>query len=177
MNIKLEPLLLDRALELFKFEMENRDFFETLVMSRGDDYYSFDYFKESLQDLLKEQELGIGQYFLIVNEEGTIVGRINLFNIEQQPTYSADLGYRVGRDFLRKGIATKSVKLLINKLESVYKEIEIRAKTTTHNVGSQKILERSGFMMIEGQREKVIVNDFEFNFLEYYWNNIYYKKM
>ncbi|MFC0560470.1 GNAT family N-acetyltransferase [Halalkalibacter alkalisediminis] len=171
MNIKLEPLSVECTKKLFIFEKENRTFFETMVPSRGEDYYQYDRFLQSLNELLVEQERGEGNYFLIVNEVGVIVGRINLFNVRKHPSFSADLGYRVGKKYLRRGIASISLELLLGKVIVEHKKAEIRAKTTSHNIGSQKILEKHQFVRRVVKEKGVELNGHLFDFLEYYWKN------
>jgi len=53
MNISLENLSFQDAEELYSFELKNRYYFEESVPSRGDDYYSYDFFIKRHQDLLK----------------------------------------------------------------------------------------------------------------------------
>lgn len=64
MNIRLEPLKREDARPLYVFEAENREFFETAVPSRGDDYYLDDVFLERLGNLLEEQAAGISRFYL-----------------------------------------------------------------------------------------------------------------
>lgn len=75
--------------------------------------------------------------------EKTIVGRINLVDIEKDRQLGY-LGYRVGKDFVSKGIASKAVQLLLN--QAVNEQItEIHAKTTNTNIASQMVLEKVAF--------------------------------
>lgn len=94
-------------------------------------------FLKCFNDLLTVPERGEGNQLLIINEYETIVGRTNLFTIKKQPIYSAELGYRVGEVFLRKGIASKSLDQLIAKVKAENEKIELRAKTTCHNWTSE----------------------------------------
>jgi [ribosomal protein S5]-alanine N-acetyltransferase len=54
MEIYLDILSAEDAESLFRFETENRTFFERMVPSRGDAYYQYDHFLAILEDLLKE---------------------------------------------------------------------------------------------------------------------------
>ena len=144
MKIHLSKLTFEDAKRLLDFEILNRCFFETMVPTRGDDYYKPDQFLINHQVLLNEQEEGLSTFYLIKNENAEIVGRINLVDINKQLGI-AHLGYRVGEAFLGKGIAKKSVKLIIELLkdQSIH---QLYAKTTIDNIASQKVLERSGFL-------------------------------
>lgn len=71
------------AKDLYMFECENRLFFEKMVPGRGEQYFKYDNFLHILHQLLEEQEKGISYYHLLKNESGTIVGRMNLVDIDQ----------------------------------------------------------------------------------------------
>lgn len=67
MEIFIDRLNERDAEELFTFECNNRRFFEQTVPSRGDDYYTFETFKNRHRELLKEQEENILYFYLIIN--------------------------------------------------------------------------------------------------------------
>ncbi len=58
MKILIEKLSEADFERLFTFEAENRSYFETMVPSRGDDYYVYDHFKWKNEALLEEQDRG-----------------------------------------------------------------------------------------------------------------------
>jgi len=140
MNISLEKLSFQDAEELYSFELKNRYYFEELVPSRGDDYYSYDFFIKRHQDLLKEQSEGNSTFYLIKNEVHEIMGRINVVDVDSTHQIG-HLGYRIGKEFTGLGVATKAVALLLKN--SVLREIH--AKTTLINIGSQVVLEKNAF--------------------------------
>ncbi|WP_442595594.1 GNAT family N-acetyltransferase [Neobacillus sp. D3-1R] len=144
MFIKIERLQEKDTGALFEFETVNRAFFETQVPSRGDNYYVFEHFKSILVDLLQEQEDETSFFYLIKNELNTIVGRINLVDINREKNIGF-IGYRIRETFLKKGIATKALKLMLEKAPSLNVS-EIHAKTTYNKIGSQKVLEHNGFL-------------------------------
>lgn len=59
MDIFIEKLNRIDEENLYKFELENRNFFEELVPTRGDDYYKPEVFKIRHETLLEEQAEGI----------------------------------------------------------------------------------------------------------------------
>ncbi|MFC9601273.1 GNAT family N-acetyltransferase [Peribacillus butanolivorans] len=140
------------AEELFTFECNNRRFFEQTVPSRGDDYYTFETFKNRHRELLKEQEENISYFYLIKNDSGSIVGRINLVDIDNT-NGSAHVGYRIGEKYTQRGIANKALKLLVNTAAELSVN-QIHAKTTSNNIASQKVLERNGFIRSSINEEK-----------------------
>jgi ribosomal-protein-alanine N-acetyltransferase len=172
MEIKLVPLSLDYAEQLLKFELENRPFFEEMVPGRGDHYYKKEKFLTFLTELVVEHEKGEGQYYLILSGDNTIIGRINLFNVKEEPFFSADIGYRIGKKYVRNGLASKSVEMIMTLLKEKYKIMEISAKTTSHNHGSKRILEKSGFLLREVVIGGAKLKDETYDFLAYSWSNL-----
>ncbi|MBO1580639.1 GNAT family N-acetyltransferase [Bacillus sp. XF8] len=169
MEIYIEKLKEQDAEELFAFECYNRTFFEKTVPSRGDDYYVYETFQCKHETLLKEQKEGISSFYLIRNMEKTIVGRINLVDIEKDKQLGY-LGYRVGEAFIGKGIATKAVQLLLN--QAVNNQItEIHAKTTNNNIASQIVLEKSGFSGAAIDKTVLELNGQKINSIHYVWKH------
>ncbi|MDX8046482.1 GNAT family N-acetyltransferase [Gracilibacillus sp. S3-1-1] len=156
MDLKIEQLQYDDAEKLLAFELENRDFFEEMVPSRGDEYYKVDIFNKQLQNLLDEQVEGLSYYHLIKSKEGTILGRINLVDIDHSQQLG-HVGYRVGKAYTGSGIASEALRLLI---ESMSKQgiRKLLAKTTTNNIASQKILTRNGFEQVTTDTEEFEMN-------------------
>lgn len=169
MDIFIEKLHGADAEDLYKFELENRTFFEELVPTRGDDYYKPEIFKIRHEALLEEQAEGISYFYLIKNEVGSILGRINLVDMDESRE-TAHLGYRVGQQHTGKGVAKKALKLL---LETVIEQNikRVLAKTTTNNIASQKILERNGFEHTENSDEEIEMNGQKVRFVNYTWTN------
>lgn len=149
-DISIDRLNEQDAEALFKFECNNRTFFEQTVPGRGDDYYSFGTFEVRHMELLKEQEDAISSFYLIKDGSGIIVGRINLVDIDPI-NGTAHVGYRMGEAFTQKGIANQALKLLVNLAPELF-VTEIHAKTTSDNMASQKVLVKNGF-------ERVSINE------------------
>lgn len=145
MKIKLEILQKKDAEPLFQFETENRAFFETMVPSRGENYYKYDQFLRIMEELLSEQVDRKSFFYLIKDDETSkIVGRINLVDVDWD-NKEVEIGYRIGESYLKMGLATKAKRLILKET----KKMDIRtiyAKTTHNNIGSQKVLENNGFI-------------------------------
>jgi [ribosomal protein S5]-alanine N-acetyltransferase len=161
MNIHIEKVQKKDAEKLFQFEKENRAFFETMVPSRGDEYYIYDQFLTVLEELLKEQSENTSFFYLIKDEWAHIVGRINLVDIHIE-NRSASIGYRIGKAFLKKGIASKALELMLKETEKLNVK-EIHAKTTYNNIGSRKVLENNGFVRFFSE------NEADSDFVHYIW--------
>ena len=166
-NIIIEKLQDEDFEKLFEFELENRAYFEEMVPSRGDDYYNFETFKQRNKALMNEQGQGLSYFYLIKNKEGLVLGRMNLVDIEKAKGLG-HIGYRVGKSYTGKGIANKTLKLLLETSAQLGLR-RISAKTTTNNIASQKILEKNGFQYIATADEEFKMNGQLLSFVYYMW--------
>ena len=165
MDIYIEKIQITDAEDLYEFELENREKFEEMVPTRGDDYYNPEFFKKRHVALLGEQVQGDSFFYLIKDKASSILGRINLVDIDKFHQIG-HLGYRVGQAHTGKGIATKALKLLL-ETEIDLDIKQIKAKTTTNNIASQKVLEKNGFERIATDDEEFEMNGQTLNFIYY----------
>lgn len=167
MEITLEKLQQADAQKLYAFELENRDYFEKMVPSRGDDYYRLETFRIRHEALLEEQTRGQSYYYLIKNENGLILGRMNLVDIDKSH-HLGYIGYRMGEEYTGKGIANKALRLLLTTINKQGIK-QILAKTTANNIASQKILEKNGFNQISTIDEEFEMNGHSLKLVYYKW--------
>lgn len=163
MSISIEPLSITDERALFEFEKQNREFFEKLVPGRGDDFYHFEVFQTRHRQLLKEQESGESCFWLIKDEVGTILGRVNLFDINLTEQ-TAEIGFRVGSEYGNKGIASQALRLLLK----AHSDLTLKAKTTTNNLASQKVLEKAGFKVVTIDENSFEMNGQQLRFIFYF---------
>ncbi|SES12927.1 GNAT family N-acetyltransferase [Psychrobacillus sp. OK032] len=169
MEISIEKIQKQDAEELFNFESENRAYFEKYVPSRGEEYYGFETFQKRHKELLEEQEKGISYFYLIKDQTGSIVGRMNLVDIDRNKSIG-HIGYRVGEIHTGKRIANKALKLLLMKV-SMKNIKQVHAKTTSNNIASQKVLEKNGFTQVSTSNEEFIMNAQNVRFVYFMWSN------
>ncbi len=131
--------------DLYKFERDNRAFFENMVPSRGDSYYDFENFKEIIRELVEEQENRLIYMYLIKDSMDHIIGRVNLVSILRGSVNQAELGYRIGKVYKGKGYATKAVSLVLEEAVNLHDLHRIEAGTSPDNIGSQIVLIKNGF--------------------------------
>lgn len=165
MKITLNLLQKNDAEKLFEFEVDNQLFFEEMVQSRGEDYYTWEIFRDRHQELLKEQESGCSRFYLVKDSEGNIVGRVNLVDIDPTAS-SAELGFRIGMIHAGKGIGRRALHMLLTEESTLEK---IYAKTTTVNIASQKVLKKNGFIQQGISDEKFEMNGQKMKFIHYSW--------
>src|SRR3954447_17642141 len=104
---ELEQLHADHAPAVLAFELANRAYFAASISDRGDDY--FDRFTDRFSALLAEQDAGVCAFYVLVAEDGSVLGRFNLGAIEE---HAAELGYRVAQHVTGRGVATATVREL-----------------------------------------------------------------
>ena len=138
---ELQRLRADHAPAVLAFELTNRAYFATFVSDRGDEFY--DRFFEGYDVLLAEQEAGTCVFHVLVGEDGSVLGRFNLVDLEDR---TAELGYRVAQQVSGRGVATATVRELCRLAAVQYGLRRLRAATTYDNVASQKVLTKAGFV-------------------------------
>ena len=78
--LELQRLTGDHLEAVLAFELENRAYFARSVNDRGDEFYET--FAERYRALLDEQAAGTCVFFVLVDRGGAIVGRFNLYDLE-----------------------------------------------------------------------------------------------
>lgn len=140
---ELQRLRAEHGPAVLAFELANRDYFAAVISDRGDEY--FEQFDERHKEMLAEQEAGSGAYYVLVGEDGSVLGRFNLYRFEGG---SAELGYRVAKRAAGRGLATAVVRKLSGLAAEQYGLRVLRAATSFENVASQKVLARAGFIPV-----------------------------
>jgi ribosomal-protein-alanine N-acetyltransferase len=138
---ELQRLHADHAAAVLAFELANRSYFAAFISDRGDDF--FDQFAERHSALLAEQEAGIGAYYVLVAEDGSVLGRFNLYRFQDG---TAELGYRVAQHVAGRGVATATVLELCRVAAARHGLRTLRAATSHQNAASQKVLAKAGFV-------------------------------
>ena len=140
---ELKRLHPGHAPAVLAFELANRAYFAASVSDRGDDF--FDQFTDRYDALLAEQEAGICAFYVLVADDGSVLGRFNLYNIEDQ---AAELGYRVAQHVAGRGVATATVRELGRLAAAQHGLRTLRAATAHQNAASQKVLTKAGFVPV-----------------------------
>jgi len=140
---ELQLLRADHAPAVLAFELANRAYFAAFISDRGDEF--FDQFTERHSALLAEQEAGTGAFYVLVGEDGSVLGRFNLARIKGG---TAELGYRVAQRAAGRGVATAAVGELCRLAAAQYGLRTLRAGTTHENAASQKVLAKNGFVPV-----------------------------
>ncbi|NEA25153.1 GNAT family N-acetyltransferase [Actinomadura bangladeshensis] len=139
----LKRLHADHAPAVLAFELANRAYFAASISDRGDEY--FDQFADRHSAMLAEQEAGVGAYYVLLDEDGSVLGRFNLYRFEDG---TAELGYRVAQHAAGRGVATAAVLELCRLAAARHGLRTLRAATSHANTASQRVLIKAGFVPI-----------------------------
>ncbi|MFG2394682.1 GNAT family N-acetyltransferase [Streptomyces lavendulae] len=139
----LKPLHAGHAPAVLAFELANRAYFAASVPDRGDDF--FDRFADRYDALLAEQEAGTCAFHVLVAEDGSVLGRFNLVDIEDR---TAEVGYRVAQHIVGRGVATATVRELCQLAAARHGLRTLRAATARRNAASRKVLAKAGFVPV-----------------------------
>jgi len=140
---ELKRLTAGDAPAVLAFELANRAYFAASVSDRGEEF--FDQFTDRHSALLAEQEAGIGAFYVLVAEDGSVLGRFNLYRFQDG---TADLGYRVAQHVAGRGVATATVLELCRLAAARHGLRTLRAATSRDNAASQKVLAKAGFVPV-----------------------------
>ncbi|GAB3169343.1 GNAT family N-acetyltransferase [Streptomyces incanus] len=140
---ELKRLHAGHAPAVLAFELANRTYFAASISDRGDDF--FDQFTDRYNALLDEQEAGSCAFYALVAEDGSVLGRFNLYDLEDG---TARLGYRVAEQVAGRGVATTTVRELCRTATAMHGLRTLRATTSHDNAASQKVLTKAGFVPV-----------------------------
>lgn len=69
-----------------------------------------------------------------------------------------EIGYFIGENFWGKGIATESVRILLEYIEARFDVVRIYAEVFAHNKASMKVLQKNDFFLESIRRKAAIKN-------------------
>jgi [ribosomal protein S5]-alanine N-acetyltransferase len=138
---ELQRLRADHAPAVLAFELANRAYFASFVSDRGDEF--FDQFAAEHAAMVAEQDAGTAAYYVLVDEDGPVLGRFNLYRIQDG---SAEVGYRVAQHVAGRGVTTATVRELCRLATTRHGLRTLTAGTSNDNIASQKVLANAGFI-------------------------------
>jgi [ribosomal protein S5]-alanine N-acetyltransferase len=140
---ELKRLDAGHAPAVLAFELANRAYFAASISDRGDEF--FDQFAERYSASLAEQETGICAFYVLAAEDGSVLGRFNLYGFDDG---TAELGYRVAQHAAGRGVATAAVQELCQLAAARHGLRTLRAATSRDNAASQRVLAKAGFVPV-----------------------------
>lgn len=136
-----------------EFSPEEFSLFSTLLQNENVTQYlpykTPEEYKEMFDKALSDYEAGPFSRWGIFNTQnndfvGMCLARVFLDNPDQ-----LEIGYTLGENYWGKGLGTEVCKALVDYCLSLNHQKDIVAVTDLDNIGSQKVLLKSGFRRIE----------------------------
>jgi ribosomal-protein-alanine N-acetyltransferase len=124
----------------------NREFLAPWEPIRGDDYFTADGQRAVIEVALDRYAQGTTLPHVILDESGRVVGRITLDGIVRGPFQSCNLGYWLSAADNGRGLASAAVRDIKRVAFEELGLHRIQAGTLLHNVRSQRVLARNGFV-------------------------------
>jgi len=126
----------------------NRDFLAPWEPVRSEDYFTVGGQRAIIGDALARYKQGSALPHVILDRTGRVVGRITLNGIVRGPFQSCSMGYWVSASDNGRGLATAAVREITGVAFGELGLHRIQAETLLHNIRSQRVLERGGFVRI-----------------------------
>ena len=106
--------------------------------------------EEAVSDYKQTLLPGSTSFGRTVYADGTYVGDVWCYCIDRSETPNAMLSFCIFEStFQNKGIATQAVSLFLKETRKMYHVNTIGAFTFSENLASQRVLEKSGFQLME----------------------------
>ncbi|MCB0913093.1 MAG: GNAT family N-acetyltransferase [Propionibacteriaceae bacterium] len=125
--------------------VRSRTFLEPWEPVRPDHYFTVEGQADAVGDSLRRHAEGTMLPHVIVDDDGAVVGRINLNNIVRGPFQSASVGYWLAEGAGGRGLATGAVAELVRIAFTEQGLHRVEAGTIPENFRSQMVLRRNGF--------------------------------
>lgn len=140
-------LTLDDAPSLADVLRADRDFLAPWQPNRPDQYFTHDGQREAIARLLEQHAASICLPLVILGEAGGIVGTVTLQSIIRGAFQSCSVGYWLAESAQGRGLATRAVREATEIAFEVLRLHRVQAETLTHNLPSQRVLGRLGFVL------------------------------
>jgi|SRR5665213_984122 len=139
-------LVLNDAPALAEVLQANRDFLAPWQPNRPERYFTRDGQYEVVERLLQQQADGGAMPLLILDQAGEIAGTVTLQSIIRGAFQSCSVGYWLVESAQGRGLATQAVREATDLAFQGLRLHRVQAETLTHNVRSQRVLDRLGFV-------------------------------
>lgn len=147
-GVVLRHLRPDDAEALATACTRNRTHLAAWEPERDEAYFTIAGQDAEVAALLEHAALGGTLPLVLAVDDGTVAGRFTLSGIVRGPFQSANLGYWVDAERTGRGLATAAVAAIVGVARDELGLHRIQAATLSHNTGSQRVLQRNGFVHI-----------------------------
>jgi ribosomal-protein-alanine N-acetyltransferase len=144
----LRPVRLGDGAALSRAYLSNREHLAPWEPTRTDAFFTVASQEQHVQQCVEDAAAGRSIRFVIESDDGEIRGRMNINNVVRGAFWSADLGYWIDVNRLRRGLAGRAVAQVAAYARAELRLHRLQAATLLHNLGSQRVLLGNGFEKI-----------------------------
>jgi len=109
----------------------------------------------------KNEKYGKEMAFQIRNNEGEMIGSIELLGIYDADSHKEEIGYWLAKPYRNIGLMKKAINIFTNYVFKNYNYVRLEATVFIHNTTSQQLLEKCNFNY-EGTLKKAYFKDEKF---------------
>ncbi|MDP9393587.1 MAG: GNAT family N-acetyltransferase [Actinomycetota bacterium] len=136
----------DDAPALAELLRSSREFLAPWEPIRAEDYFTVEGQRGDIDVSLDRHRQGGALPHVILDEDGRVVGRITLNGIVRGAFQSCSVGYWLAEAHTGRGLATAAVRHITTVAFEELGLHRVQAETLEHNVRSQRVLDRNGFV-------------------------------
>lgn len=142
---RIRPLTPDDAPALSALRLRSRAHLAPWEPIRHPDHDTSAGQRADVEAALDQHARGQGVPFAILDEDGSVAGRISLNTIVRGAFESCAMGYWLAADRTGRGLATEAVRAAVAHAFDDLDLHRVEAGTLLHNAASQRVLARCGF--------------------------------
>ncbi|AWB92411.1 GNAT family N-acetyltransferase [Aeromicrobium chenweiae] len=142
----IRPLSLDDVPDLVALYRTNRSFLAPWEPDRGEAFFTTDGQLSVVRNVLERRAQQLAYPHVILDDAQQVVGRITIENIVRWAFQSCTVGYWVSEQANGNGVASTALHEIMQLAFNDLGLHRIEAGTLSHNVRSQRVLEKNGFV-------------------------------
>ena len=146
-QLSLRPLELADARQLARSYQHNRQHLEPWEPARAAEFFTEAHQAASLAAAAEARRNGSAFTFGLF-EHDALIGRFNISGVVRGAFHSASLGYWIDHEYTGRGLASRAVAAVRTIALNELGLHRLEASTLLHNYGSQRVLEKNGFIRI-----------------------------
>jgi ribosomal-protein-alanine N-acetyltransferase len=136
----------DDAPALLEIASADADFFAPWEPLHEESWLTEAVQREVVAEKLEQYRLGLAVPHVVLDDDGAVIGRITLNNVVRGAFQSCSLGYFVRSAAGGRGHATSAAAAMLRLAFGELGLHRVEAGTLVHNVRSQRVLEKNGFV-------------------------------
>lgn len=133
--------------QVLDFVLKNGTYYESFETKKASNYYTAEFWKQSLAYEYKLMQKGLGLRFYVFPKEDPshIIGTVSFQQITRKPLPSCHIGYKFDPNYQHIGLATETISKAIKIAASKYNLYQIHAFIMNGNTPSISLVNRLGF--------------------------------